>query len=127
MPKSPAFIRIKRDVLTIMAAVPPGRVVTYVDVGRHLDIAPRHVAYILSTLDPLEKAGLPWHRAVAGDGGLGVPKHDGDGRSQAELLEEEGVAVGPGRRLRDLPAHIVPLESLPHGVPVQTRPGGTGC
>jgi alkylated DNA nucleotide flippase Atl1 len=45
---------MKGDVLRIVAGVPAGRVVTFADTGAHLDVAPRHVACILATLDPLE-------------------------------------------------------------------------
>lgn len=131
MPKSPAFIRIKRDVLAIVAAVPTGRVVTFADIGRHLDVMPRHVAYIVATLDPLEKSVLPWHRVVAADGDLGTPKVNAEGRTQAELLAADGVAVEGGRRLRDPVSVTVAVAALPHGVPPQSRPtdmadGGTG-
>lgn len=122
MAKSAAFARIRRDVLAIMAAVPPGRLVTYRDVGRHLDVVPRHVAYILSTLDPGEKELVPWFRAVGDDGSLGVPKADGAGLRQEELLEAEGVRVGPDRRVVGLANHLVATDDLDSGVPRQVRP-----
>jgi methylated-DNA-protein-cysteine methyltransferase-like protein len=119
---SPFFARIKGDVLRILAAVPAGRVVTFADVGAHLDVAPRHVAYILSTLPDIEKATLPWHRAVAADERLGVPKSGAGGETQRALLAAEGAAFDPDGRITDFVGRQVEVAALPHGVPKQTRP-----
>jgi methylated-DNA-protein-cysteine methyltransferase related protein len=62
---SPHFARIKREVLEIVAAIPPGRVATYKDIGDSLDVMPRHVAYILATLDPVDRAHIPWQRVIS--------------------------------------------------------------
>src|SRR5512137_2918602 len=101
MARSPFFARIKRDVLAILEAVPSGRLVTFTDVGAHLDVVPRHVAYILAQLDPLEAGAIPWHRAVAEAGTVAL-KADGLGRRQRDLLEAEGVAIAPDGRILDL-------------------------
>lgn len=65
MAKSPFFARIKADVLTIVASIPDGGVVTFRDIGAHLDVMPRHVAYILKMLDAEERAAFPAGRVVA--------------------------------------------------------------
>ena len=65
MAKSPFFARIKADVLTIVASIPEGQVVTFRDIGAHLDVMPRHVAYILKMLDAEERAAFPADRVVA--------------------------------------------------------------
>ncbi len=122
MAKSPFFARIKGDVLGIVASVPAGRVVTFADVGAHLDVAPRHVAYILAMLDPIEAATLPWHRTVSADGRLGTPKSGPDGAPQRALLAAEGAAFDPDGRITDFVARRVAVDALPHGVPVQLRP-----
>ena len=122
MTGSPFFARIKADVLRIVAAVPPGRVVTYADLGAHLDVMPRHAAYILSQLPEIEKATLPWHRAVAADGTLGVPKAGADGTPQRALLLAEGAAFDPEDRITDFAARRIEVAALPHGVTKQTRP-----
>lgn len=119
---SPFFARIKRDVLAIVATVPAGKLVTFKDIGAHLDVAPRHVAYILSQLDPLEATTVAWFRAVPDDGTLATPKAAPDGRTQAELLAAEGHQVTADGRILDLGGRQVAAGSLPHGVPVQTRP-----
>ena len=38
MAKSPFFARIKADVLTIVASIPEGEVLTFRDIGAHLDV-----------------------------------------------------------------------------------------
>lgn len=124
MAKSPAFARIKADVLRIVAAIPPGRVATFRDIGAHLDVMPRHVAYILATLTPAEQAAIPWHRAIGGDLILGTPKANGFGIGQADLLAEEGSGFDARGRLLD-PGRVVAVADLPHAVPRQQRPSVT--
>jgi methylated-DNA-protein-cysteine methyltransferase-like protein len=65
MAKSPFFARIKADVLTIVASIPEGEVLTFRDIGAHLDVMPRHIAYILKMLDTEERAAFPADRVVA--------------------------------------------------------------
>jgi hypothetical protein len=64
MAGSPFYARIRADVLAILRAVPTGRAVTYADIGAHLDVPARHVAYILSQLADAEAAGVDPARAV---------------------------------------------------------------
>src|SRR5690242_4806224 len=104
---SPFFARIKRDVLAIVAAVPRGGLVTFRDIAGHLDISARQAAYILSMLDPIEAATVPWHRAVPEDGTLRTPKHDPNGVAQRTLLAAEGVTVAPDGRILGLAAVLV--------------------
>jgi methylated-DNA-protein-cysteine methyltransferase-like protein len=120
--RSPFFERIKGDVLRIVAAVPPGRVVTFADVGAHLDVAPRHVAYILATLTDIEATTLPWHRAVTAEGAPGTPKSGPDGTPQHALLVAEGAAFDTAGRIIDFESRRVDVAAQPHGVPRQTRP-----
>jgi methylated-DNA-protein-cysteine methyltransferase-like protein len=119
---SPFFARIKRDVLAIAATIPPGRVCAFADIGAHLDVMPRHVAYILATLSEIEKATTPWHRVVASGGALGTAKADADGTSQRRLLEAEGLRFDGDGRIANFDACIVLAADLAHGVPKQTRP-----
>jgi len=119
---SPFFARIRGDVLAIVAAIPPGRVATFAAIGAHLDVMPRHVAYILAMLSDIEKATIPWHRVVAADGRPGVPKAGADGAPQRALLAAEGAAFDPDGRITDFIARQEEVAALPHGVPRQTRP-----
>jgi methylated-DNA-protein-cysteine methyltransferase-like protein len=122
MPKSAAYARIRKDVLAIVAAIPRGRLLTHAAIGAHLDVMPRHVAYLLAMLEPQERANLPWHRVVGKDGALG--RRGGvDGRSQAELLAAEGVVIETGRvASTSLAARATAVDELDCGVPAQVRP-----
>jgi methylated-DNA-protein-cysteine methyltransferase-like protein len=96
MPRSAAYARIKRDVYAIARAVPRGRVTSYRALGDFLDVVPRQVAYLLALTGDEDRELVPWHRVVGDDGALGRPKRDFHGRTQAELLAAEGVAVERG-------------------------------
>mgnify|MGYP002777082728 CR=1 FL=1 len=65
MAGSPFFDRIRRDVLAIARSVPAGKAVTYADIGQHLDVMPRHVAYILKTLPDPASEGVDPARIIA--------------------------------------------------------------
>lgn len=82
---------------------------------------PRHVAYILAQLTPSEKLIYPWHRVVAHDGSLAVSKQNPDGKSQAELLKDEGVLVS-ANKLSAFPRLLIPAGELKSGVAKQIRP-----
>jgi methylated-DNA-protein-cysteine methyltransferase-like protein len=125
MPKSAAFIRIRAQVLQIVATIPRGRVCTFQSIGAYLDVMPRHVAYILSQLDDGEKMTVPWHRVVAGSGTLGAPRFAPDGRSQAQRLADEGVVIARNAVAPDLASRFVAAADLPHGLPQQTRPASS--
>lgn len=122
MARSAAYARIKSDVLRIVAAIPRGRLVTHAAIGAHLDVVPRHVAYILATQELAEKSALPWHRVVGAEGRLGTPKRGADGRLQAEWLRDEGHALDGDALASGFARHLVAVEALAHGVPRQTRP-----
>jgi methylated-DNA-protein-cysteine methyltransferase-like protein len=119
---SPFFTRIREHVLQLTAAVPEGKICTFQSMGEHLDVMPRHVAYILSQLEDNEKFFYPWHRVVSGDGSLGSPKKNPDGTSQAELLRAEGLLVSGNRVASSFSLVFVSAEQLPSSLPKQTRP-----
>ena len=112
---SPFFARIQRDVLAIVASVPKGRLVTFADVGAHLDVMPRHVAYLMAMLDQPERDLIPWHRAVAADGRV-------EREAQRAALEAEGHAFDPDGRVSGFLSRVVAVAALPHGVAQQKRP-----
>jgi methylated-DNA-protein-cysteine methyltransferase related protein len=122
MAKSPFFIRIKSDVLRLVSAIPKGKVCSYSSIGEHLDVVPRHVAYILSTLEPMEKIHYPWYRVVGGDGKLGKLKRSQSGETQSELLRLEGVLVADNNIESSLQKVFVQAEKLKSGVSKQVRP-----
>jgi methylated-DNA-protein-cysteine methyltransferase related protein len=122
VPGSPFFVRIKGQVLQLTAAIPTGRICTFQSVGAHLDVMPRHVAYILSQLEDNEKMAYPWHRVVTGDRTLGTLKTNPDGSSQADLLRAEGVLVNGNKVGSEFERIFVSAQDLPSGLPRQKRP-----
>jgi methylated-DNA-protein-cysteine methyltransferase related protein len=121
MAKSPAFARIKSQVLEIVATIPVSKLSTYQSIGKHLAVMPRHVAYILSQLPDNEKMVYPWHRVVAGDGQLGAVKKAPDGKTQAELLRNEGILICENNVTSEMARVFVPAQELPNSIGPQTR------
>jgi methylated-DNA-protein-cysteine methyltransferase related protein len=122
MAGSPFYARIKADVLKIVSSIPKGKVCTFSSIGEHLDVVPRHVAYILSTLEPLEKIQYPWHRVVGNDGTLGKPKSSETGESQSELLMIDGIVVTGNSIAASFTKTFVECSLLESGVVKQSRP-----
>jgi methylated-DNA-protein-cysteine methyltransferase related protein len=122
MAGSPFYARIKADVLKIVASIPKGKVCTFSSIGEHLDVVPRHIAYILSTLEPLEKIQYPWYRVVGNDGDLGKPKSSETGESQSDLLAVDGILVVGNSIAASFAKHFVECSLLKSGVLKQTRP-----
>jgi methylated-DNA-protein-cysteine methyltransferase related protein len=122
MAGSPFYARIKADVLKIVSAIPRGKVCTFSSIGKHLDVVPRHVAYILSTLEPLEKIQYPWQRVVGNEGNLGKLKSSETGESQSKLLAKDGIVVSDNSIAASFAKNFVACELLDSGVKKQTRP-----
>lgn len=116
MPKSVAFIRIKAAVIAVARAIPAGRVTTFRAVGMHLDVIPRQVAYILSTLTDEEKDSVPWHRVVSEEGRIERMKYNALGMSQIDLLAQEGVDVGANRVVQNFEICFYPISEETTGV-----------
>lgn len=79
------------DVWAAVARIPRGKVATYGQIAEILDIPDRarFVGYALHALPP--GSPVPWHRVVNARGQVSLR---GDpGRTQAVLLENEGVGV----------------------------------
>jgi methylated-DNA-protein-cysteine methyltransferase related protein len=93
MPKSSAFIQIKAGVVEITANIPVARITTYSAICEHLNVMPRHVAYILTTLSLEEKLELPWYRVVAEKGAISLGKLTDRHYAQIEYLKAEGTAT----------------------------------
>jgi methylated-DNA-protein-cysteine methyltransferase related protein len=91
MPKSAAFIQIKAEVIEIATNIPVARITTYSAIGEHLNVIPRHVAYILTTLSLEEKLELPWYRVVAEKGAISLSKLTDRHHAQIEYLKAEGI------------------------------------
>jgi alkylated DNA nucleotide flippase Atl1 len=76
------------SVIARVRAIPAGFVQTYGDIDPS---APRFVGHVLSHLDDLEHADVPWHRVVRADGRAPV------GARQLARLRREGVPIERGR------------------------------
>jgi alkylated DNA nucleotide flippase Atl1 len=96
--KSEAYARIKADVYAIARAIPEGQLTTFAAIGEFLDVVPRQVAYLLALRNDEAREATQWHRVMSDGGVLGRVKYDAFGRSQAALLEADGLNVAtPGR------------------------------
>ena len=91
--------------MAIAARIPAGRLTTYREIGEVLEVPARHVAYILSTLDDLERETYPWHRITADGGTLGNHRRWED---QKRLLIAEGLAVN-GKTINDFERVHLPI------------------
>lgn len=99
------------------SAIPSGSVATFTDIGGHIDVMPRHIAYILRMLDPVARETVPWHRVVSADGSLLAALLD----EQAARLADEGVIVAKGK-VTDLKHYQVTIADLSHGIAARSRP-----
>jgi DNA transformation protein and related proteins len=86
---SPAFARIERDALRLAAQIPRGRVCTFAELGRVIDVPARHIAYIVSRLDEATRKAAPIHRLVGEAGAL----QKRVAVEQASALQAEGIAI----------------------------------
>lgn len=88
---------IFQRVYGVVAKVPPGRVVTYGQIARHLDMP--HGARTVGWAMRQCPAHLPWHRVVNARGGISRRVHALYGSLQRDLLEEEGVVFRASGRI----------------------------
>jgi methylated-DNA-protein-cysteine methyltransferase-like protein len=105
MARTGGTARFKSRVLTMVAAIPEGRVTTYGTIARHLQITARQVAFVLATLTNEESKGLPWFRVVAANGIVSSIKLGSVGRRQVARLRAEGVAVTSRNKVEDF--HVI--------------------
>jgi methylated-DNA-protein-cysteine methyltransferase-like protein len=101
MARSARALRLKSQVLAVVAAIPEGRVSTYGAIGQHLKVTARQVAYVLARLTAQEAERLPWFRVVAANGVVSSIKVRGVGRRQIARLRTEGIAVTPRHKVED--------------------------
>lgn len=126
MAGSPAYARIKADVLAIVSALPPGKVTTHTLIGARLKVMPRHVAYILATLDEMDRECVPWHRVVARGGAIGRHQRR---EEQIARLRSEGVPVSAAGIVTGLEGRLAadiatPTSSAALRQPTEPEAGG---
>lgn len=88
-----------RRVYAVVAAIPPGRILSYGDVaamaGRPR--APRAVGGALSALP--DDHGVPWWRVVSRTGRISTSSIHHTAQIQRALLQDEGVVFSAGARI----------------------------
>jgi methylated-DNA-protein-cysteine methyltransferase related protein len=116
MAGSVAYARIKGDVIAIVTKIPAGRLATHGAIGQYLAVFPRHVAYVLATLDDLERETVPWWRVVADGGAIGRHQRRDD---QMQRLKAEGCAVAPVGIVQDFAERVIRDVANPPTVPLE--------
>jgi len=100
-----------QKVYAVVRQIPPGKVTSYGRVAEMIGHsgAGRQVGYAMSALrswgEYPEYQDIPWQRVVGHDGKIVIKGGEHSRHYQAELLREEGVAVGPGLMV-DMEAHL---------------------
>jgi methylated-DNA-protein-cysteine methyltransferase-like protein len=80
-----------------LAAVPPGHVVTYGQLGALAGLA-RAARWVGRQLAQLpEGSALPWHRVIAAGGRLSLPAGSPSGDEQRARLRAEGMTINGNR------------------------------
>jgi methylated-DNA-protein-cysteine methyltransferase-like protein len=105
MPKSIAAVRIRSEVLRLVALVPEGKFTTYGSIATHMNVAALHVAAVLGNLSSDEAAALPWHRIVASDGRISPRMPPPIARLQRARLKSEGLKIDARGCIQNPDAH----------------------
>lgn len=108
MPKtnSPAFARIRAEVVRLVALIPEGRFTTYGSIATHMNVMARHVASVLGSLTLEESEALPWHRVVAADARISPNMPAKLAALQKRRLKAEGLCISKTGRIEDADAHF---------------------
>jgi methylated-DNA-protein-cysteine methyltransferase-like protein len=104
-PKSPAFARIRAEVIRLVALIPEGKFTTYGSIAVHMNVGARHVAFAMRSLTAEESAALPWHRVVSADGRISQAMPPPLARKQRARLRAEGMKVNLDGFIQDPDAH----------------------
>ena len=81
-----------QPVLTILALVPCGKLVSY---GQLADLAglPGKARWVGQVLQRQDTTQLPWHRVLASDGRLSLAKGSEGWQEQRQRLQAEGIIL----------------------------------
>ncbi|HDN9014125.1 MGMT family protein [Aeromonas salmonicida] len=95
MEPAPAPLNKVARIETILALIPPGKVVSY---GQVADLAglPGRARLVGKVLRETDKV-LPWHRVLGAGGTISLPKGSTGFMEQTGRLQQEGVPVIGGR------------------------------
>lgn len=99
MRRPPAERRMTQELVTMIAAVPAGRVVGLDILAQRLAVLPTVVATLIDGLTEEERDRVPWHRVVAKGGAIGRGPHRD---THFARLVREGVPVSPAGIVQDM-------------------------
>lgn len=97
------------NLLSLVRAVPTGRVTTFDILAEKLGEPPALVQARLARLTEDERDLVPWHRVVAKGGAIGRGPHRDQ---QFARLVREGVQVLPAGIVHDMPRFLVTFDAL---------------
>lgn len=108
-PKSTAYLRIRAEVLRLVALIPPGKFTTYGSIAVHMNVVPLHVGTVLASLTKEESAALPWHRVMSSDARISPKMSRRLAQLQRKRLEAEGMQIDKRGYIQDSDArfHVV--------------------
>ena len=105
-PKSQAFIRIRAEVIRLLALIPAGKFTTYGSIAIHMNVVARHVSTVMSRLTEEESATLPWHRVVSAEARISPNMPAENAAVQRARLEAEGLTVDAKGYIKNADAHF---------------------
>ena len=105
-PKSTAFVRIRAEVIRLLALIPRGKFTTYGSIAIHMNVVPRQVATVMSRLTAEEAATLPWHRVVSADARLSRNMDAQLSSVQRKRLKAEGLKIDAKGFIQEADAHF---------------------
>lgn len=108
MPRPPAERRMTQEMLSLIARVPAGRVVTLDTLALRVGAIPAVVTTLINNLTEDERDCVPWHRVVAKGGAIGRGPHRD---AHFARLVREGVPVSPAGIVQDM-ARVAVTEIL---------------
>jgi methylated-DNA-protein-cysteine methyltransferase-like protein len=100
----------RADLLSLVRAVPAGRVTTFDVLAEKTGEPPALVQARLARLSDDEREFVPWHRVVAKGGAIGRGPHRDQ---QFARLVREGVQVLPAGIVHDMPRFLVTFDPEP--------------
>jgi methylated-DNA-protein-cysteine methyltransferase related protein len=104
--KSTAFVRIRAEVLRLVALIPSGKFTTYGMIATHMNVSPRHVAFVMARLTEEESTALPWHRVVGANARISPNMPEEIVTVQRQRLLSEGMKVDAKGCIEDSDAHF---------------------
>jgi len=108
-PQSTAFTRIRAEVVRLVGTIPKGKFSTYGAIGVHMNVQPRHVAFIMARLTPEESRRLPWHRVVGAEARISPNMDASLARTQRRRLTAEGLKIDAKGFIQNDEAHFHPM------------------